>query len=107
MALMEITVAPFGVGTSLSPFVARAIKVLQDTPGIEYETNSMATIVRGSLEQLLSVAGQMHRAVLEAGAQRVSTTLRIDDRVDKEATMTSKLTSLKEKLDQAAGTWHE
>jgi uncharacterized protein (TIGR00106 family) len=99
MALMEITVAPFGVGTSLSPFVARAIKVLQATPGIEYETNSMGTIVRGSVKQLLDVAGRMHQAVVEAGAQRVSTTLRIDDRIDKEATMTSKLKSLKEKLD--------
>jgi uncharacterized protein (TIGR00106 family) len=99
MALMEITVAPFGVGTSLSPFVAKAIKILQATPGIEYETNSMGTIVRGSVEQLLSVAGKMHQAVLDAGAQRVSTSLRIDDRVDKEATMTSKLKSLKEKLD--------
>jgi uncharacterized protein (TIGR00106 family) len=98
MALMEITVAPFGVGTSLSPFVAKAIKVLQSTSGIEYETNSMGTIVRGSVEQLLEVAGKMHQAVLEAGAQRVSTTLRIDDRMDKEATMTSKLKSLKEKL---------
>lgn len=98
MALMEITVAPFGVGTSLSPYVALAVKVLRNTPGIEYETNSMGTIVRGSVEQLLSLAGRMHQAVLDAGAQRVSTTLRIDDRVDKVATMSSKLESLNEKL---------
>jgi uncharacterized protein (TIGR00106 family) len=99
MALMEITVAPFGVGTSLSPYVAKSIEVLRATPGIEYETNSMGTIVRGSVEQLLSVAGKMHQAMLDAGALRVST-LRIDDRVDKEATMTSKLKSLKEKLGE-------
>ncbi len=98
MALMEITVAPFGVGSSLSSFVAKAIKVLQATPGIEYETHSMGTIVRGSVEQLLSLAGRMHQAVLDAGALRVSTTIRIDDRVDKEATLTSKLESLKAKL---------
>jgi uncharacterized protein (TIGR00106 family) len=100
MALMEITVAPFGVGTSLSPYVAKSIEVLRATPGIEYETNSMGTIVRGSVEQLLSVAGKMHQAMLDAGALRVSTSLRIDDRVDKEATMTSKLKSLKEKLGE-------
>jgi uncharacterized protein (TIGR00106 family) len=99
MALMDITVAPFGVGTSLSPYVAKAIKVLQATPGIEYETHAMGTIVRGSVEQLLAVALKMHQALLEAGAQRVSTSLRIDDRLDKDATMTSKLKSLKEKLD--------
>ena len=101
MALMEITVAPFGVGTSLSPYVAKSIEVLQATPGIEYETNSMGTIVRGNVEQLLSVAGKMHQAMLDAGALRVSTSLRIDDRVDKEATMTSKLKSLKEKLGKS------
>jgi len=98
MALMEITVAPFGVGTSLSSYVAEAVKVLQDTPGIEYETNAMGTVVKGSVEQLLSLAGRMHQAVKEAGAQRISTSLRIDDRVDKEATLTSKLVSLNEKL---------
>jgi uncharacterized protein (TIGR00106 family) len=102
MALMEITVAPFGVGASLSPYVARAIQVLQNTPGIEYETNSMGTVVQGSVEQLLSLAGRMHQAVLEAGALRVSTTLRIDDRVDKAATMASKLKSLNEKLPPPA-----
>jgi uncharacterized protein (TIGR00106 family) len=98
MALMEITVAPFGAGTSLSVYVARAIKVLHNTPGIEYETNSMGTVVHGSVDQLLSLAGRMHQAVLDAGALRVSTTLRIDDRVDKDATSESKLASLNQKL---------
>lgn len=98
MALMEITVAPNGVGTSVSHYVAQAIKVLQNTPGIEYETHAMGTIVRGSVEQLLSLAGKMHQAVVDAGAQRVSTILRIDDRRDKEVTLTSKLESLKQKL---------
>jgi uncharacterized protein (TIGR00106 family) len=100
MALMEITVVPFGVGVSLSSHVAEAIRVLQNTPGIEYETHSMGTVVRGEVKQLLDLAGRMHQAVLAAGAVRVSTTLRIDDRTDKEVTLQSKLKSLKEKLEK-------
>jgi uncharacterized protein (TIGR00106 family) len=98
MALMEITVVPLGVGTSLSKYVAQAVWELETIPEIDYELTSMGTIVQGPLNRLLEAAGKMHQALLDAGAQRVETTIRIDDRQDKEVTLRSKLDSLKKAL---------
>jgi uncharacterized protein (TIGR00106 family) len=102
MALMEITVVPLGLGTSLSKWVAKAVKVLETEPEIDYELTSMGTIVQGRVDRLLEVAQKMHQAMLDAGAKRVSTTIKIDDRVDKEATLRSKLVSLRRELGEKA-----
>lgn len=98
MALMEITVVPLGTGTSVSQYVAEAIRALEGLPGVDYELTSMGTIIEGDVDQLLVAALKMHQAVLKTGAQRVETTLRIDDRRDKPVTLTSKLMSLKRAL---------
>ena len=98
MALMEITIVPLGTGTSVSQYVAEAIRALESLPGVDYELTSMGTIIEGDVDQLLVAALKMHQAVLDTGAQRVETTIRIDDRQDKPLTLTSKLTSLKKAL---------
>ncbi len=100
MALMEISVFPIGEGTSLSKYVAKAIQALEGEPGIDYETTSMGTIVQGDVDRLLEVALKLHQAILDTGAQRVSTTIRIDDRRDKPVTLTSKLESLRRQLGE-------
>ena len=100
MAIMEITVVPLGSGVSLSKYVAKAVKVLETVPGIDYESTSMGTIITGEVDQLLDAAKLMHQAVLDAGAVRVSTLLRIDDRKDKPVTLSSKLSSLRKELGE-------
>lgn len=98
MALMEISVVPIGEGTSVSGFVAEAVRVLDGEPGIEYEFSSMGTIVSGEVDRLLSVAQKMHNAVRKAGARRIYTTIKIDDRQDKPLTLHSKVDSLRREL---------
>lgn len=100
MALMEITVFPIGEGTSLSKYVAKAVLALEGEPEIDYELTSMGTIVQGDVDRLLEVALKMHNAVLATGAKRISTTIKIDDRLDKAATLRSKLDSVKRQLGE-------
>lgn len=95
MALMEISVMPVGTGTSMSKYIAKAIWAIEGEPDIDYEMTSMGTIVQGDLDHLLEVIRKMHKAVLDSGAPRVVTTIKIDDRTDKPITLTSKLESLK------------
>jgi len=98
MALMEITVVPLGAGTSLSKYVAKAIRALESVPEVDYELTSMGTIVLGRMDRLLEAAQKMHQAVLDAGAQRVETVIRIDDRRDKTVTLASKLAAVQKEL---------
>ncbi len=100
MAIMEISVVPIGTGTaSVSRFVARAIDVLENEKDIEYQLTPMGTIIESaSTEHLLTIAGKMHNIVFGGEVKRVVTTIKLDERKDKELTMDGKVKSIKEKL---------
>ncbi len=99
MAMIDISVVPVGTKTpSVSKYVAGAVKILQHEPGIKYELTAMNTIIEGDLDKLLTLARRMHRSAFDAGAKRVVTTLRIDERRDKPLTIEGKVKAVKEKL---------
>lgn len=99
MAIAEVTVIPIGTGsTSLSPFVAELQRVLEKQDGIVYTLTSMSTIIEGSLEDVFAAIRAIHEAPFQSGAQRVSTSIKIDDRRDKESSSEQKLRSVREKL---------
>ena len=102
MAIVEISIVPVGTGTpSVSQYVAEAVKLLQGETGIKYELTAMGTIIEGDLEQLLGLVGKMHRSAFAGGAMRVVTAVKIDERRDKDSTMTGKVESVKRKTDVA------
>ncbi len=95
--LAELTVVPIGAGTSLSRYVAACLKVLDNEPRVTYELTAMGTVVLGPLEVIVDVAKRLHEVPFEAGARRVVTTIKIDDRRDKEVSLRSKVDSVMEK----------
>ncbi len=99
MAMIAISVVPVGTKSpSVSEYVAGAIKILQNEPGIEYELTAMNTIIEGDLDKLLTLARRMHRSAFDAGALRVVTNIKIDERRDKPLTIDGKIKAVKEKL---------
>ena len=95
---MEISVIPLGTKTpSVSKHVAKALDVLKNEKDVKYQLTPMGTIVEGDLEKLLSIARRMHESVFNE-VLRVVTTIKIDDRRDKQLTMGSKVRSLQEKI---------
>jgi uncharacterized protein (TIGR00106 family) len=99
MAVAEVSIVPLGTKTaSLSPYVARAIKILEQEQDIKYEITPMGTVIESDLDRILAVVKRMHEAVLGEGVARVVTTVKIDDRRDKPLTMKGKLDSVRKKL---------
>ena len=99
MAIAEVSVVPLGTKTSsVSQYVAQAIKVLQQEKDMKHELTAMGTIIEGDLDRILAVVKRMHEAVLREGVVRVVTTVKIDDRRDKPLTMRGKLESVRQKL---------
>lgn len=99
LAIVEVTVVPLGTSsTSLSAYVAGCVKILQQAEGIKYQLTPMGTIIEGELDKILSLVRRMHEAPFAAGAGRVATTLRIDDRRDHAGTMEGKVFSVKTRL---------
>ncbi|AWB46765.1 hypothetical protein DCC85_02590 [Paenibacillus sp. CAA11] len=99
MAIAEVTVIPIGTGsTSLSSYVAHMQRVLSGLEGISYELTSMSTIIEGPLDRIFAAITALHEAPFHEGAQRVSTSVKIDDRRDKAGSSEQKLRSVREKL---------
>ena len=99
MAMIDLSVVPVGTSSpSVSDYVAGAVKILKDEPGIKYELTAMNTVIEGDLNRLLELAHRMHESAFNAGAKRVVTTIRIDERRDKPLTIEGKIRAVKEKL---------
>jgi len=99
MAIIDISVVPVGTGSpSASSYVAGAVKILEKEPDIKYELTAMNTIIEGELNHLLVIAQKMHNTPFEAGARRVVTTIRIDERRDKPLTIEGKMAAVRKKL---------
>ena len=91
MIIAEISVVQLGEGTSISRHVRKAVEALRGS-GLTTFSGPMCTSVEASsLEEILQAVKVAHEAVVRTGAKRVVTTLKIDDRRDKSATMESKI----------------
>lgn len=90
MIISQLSIAPVGKGSSLSKYIKIVIKILRKN-NIKFETNDMATIIETQdLETLFRVVKEAHNAVIKAGAKRVITELKIDDRKDKKVLIGTK-----------------
>ena len=99
MAIAEVSVVPLGTKTpSVSQYVARAVKVLEQEKGIRFEMTAMGTIIEGDLDRILTVVKKMHEETFGEGVARVLTTVKIDERRDKDQDTKTKLDSLRKKL---------
>ncbi|MBI2869373.1 MAG: MTH1187 family thiamine-binding protein [Chloroflexi bacterium] len=100
MALVEISVMPIGTPTpSLSPYVAGAVRVLKGDKQIRYELTPMGTVIEGDLDHVLGLVGRMHKSAFALGAVRVVTTVKIDERIDREVTLDNRLDSVQRRLE--------
>jgi len=99
MAIAQISIIPLGTKTpSVSKYVARAVKVLQQESDIKYQTTSMGTTMEGKLDKILAVAEKMHEGTFGREVTRVITIIEIDDRRDKASSMEGKMNSLMTEL---------
>jgi|Deesub1362A_J573_1020465.scaffolds.fasta_scaffold01850_12 uncharacterized protein (TIGR00106 family) len=94
MIIAEVSIFPVSEGTSLSRYVKAAYEVIRDS-GLKHQLTAMGTIIEaGCLEELFNVVAKAEKAVLEMGARRVVINLKVDHRVDKEASMEGKVRSV-------------
>ena len=94
MIISQLSIAPIGKDVSVSKYVKKVIEVIKKHD-VRYETNAMATVIETKdLETLFNIVQEAHMTMVNSGAQRVITDLKIDDRRDKNATMESKIKAL-------------
>jgi uncharacterized protein (TIGR00106 family) len=99
-AIVQFTTSPLGEGVSVSRFVAAALKEVEKS-GIRYQLTPMSTILEADTpEEAIKVILGAHEAVFKAGAKRVVTDIKIDDRRDEPRRMEDKVEKVKKQLDE-------
>ena len=99
MAIVEVSITPLGTADpGVSRYVAGCLKIVRES-GVHHQLTPMGTILEGDLDLILRLIRQMQESVFAAGAVRVSTLIKIDDRRDKQGhSMAGKVRSVENKL---------
>jgi uncharacterized protein (TIGR00106 family) len=95
--LIDLSVIPLGVGVSLSAYVAACERVLVEA-GLSPRLHANGTNVEGEWDAVFTAVKRCHEVVHAMGAPRVSSTLRIGTRTDREQSLDDKVRSVQTKL---------
>ncbi len=95
--IVDLCVVPMGVGVSVSRYVAMCQEVL-DSAGLKTALHAYGTNIEGDYDQVFAAIRRCHEVIHEAGAPRITTTIKMGTRVDRDQTMADKLRSVNEKM---------
>jgi uncharacterized protein (TIGR00106 family) len=95
--LADLTVVPLGVGVSLSKYVAACEKILSEA-GLHTRLHAYGTNVEGEWEVFFAAVERCHRTLHEMGVPRVSTSIKVATRTDRDQTLEDKIHSVESKL---------
>lgn len=96
--MIDLCVVPIDVGTSVSAYVAACQRVLQEA-GLAHQMHAYGTNIEGDWDDVFAAVKRCHEAVHEMGAARISSSMRIGTRIDREQSMDDKIRSVEEKLN--------
>jgi len=99
MAIVAVSISPVGSGVGVSGYVAEALRVVRAQDRVRYRLDPMFTTLEGDVDEIFALIRRMQEAVFEAGAQRVGTVIKMDDRRDHEASMASKVAKVESILE--------
>jgi len=94
MIIAEFSIFPTSEGVSVSKYVKEALRVIERS-GLKHETGGMSTTIEApDMEALLKVVEKAHESMVKMGAKRIHLDLRVDHRLDRNATIESKLKAI-------------
>jgi uncharacterized protein (TIGR00106 family) len=100
MAIAAVSISPVGAGASVSRHVAAALRVARAQSRVRVRLDPMFTTLEGETGDILALIQRMQEAVFEAGAVRVSTVIKLDERRDRVAHMEDKVQAVEALLEE-------
>ncbi|MEE8170407.1 MAG: MTH1187 family thiamine-binding protein [Phycisphaerae bacterium] len=95
--IADLCVVPLGVGVSVSRYIAACERVLSEA-GLKTHLHAYGTNIEGDWDRVLAAIKRCHEVVHEMGAPRISTSLKLGTRTDRDQTMQDKVRSVEDKL---------
>ena len=95
--IADICVVPFTGKVSVRQEVARAHSILKAT-GLPVNLHGYGTNIEGDYDTIMAALKQIHETLHDEGSQRISTTIRLGSRTDKDQSVQDKIDAVKEQL---------
>ncbi len=92
MVVAEVSIIPLSNGPSVSKYVKKAISIFKKH-NLKINYGAMSTTIEGDLNEVLEAFKEAHNEVLK-DTTRVVSSLKIDERKDKDNTIERKLKSI-------------
>lgn len=96
--IVDLCVVPIGVGLSVSKYIAECEKILKDA-GLKTMLHAYGTNIEGEWDDVFNAVKKCHEKVHEIGAPRISSSIRLGTRTDREQSMEDKIRSVELKLN--------
>ncbi len=96
--IADLCIVPIGVGVSVSKYVAACQRILAEA-GLKTQLHAYGTNIEGEWDAVFAAIKRCHEVVHEMGAPRISTSLKIGTRTDREQTLEDKVSSVQAKLE--------
>jgi uncharacterized protein (TIGR00106 family) len=94
--LINFSIFPMDKGESVSPYVARAVKIIRES-GLSHKLGPMGTSIEGEWEQIMSVVSRCLEE-LKKDCDRVYMTINADYRKGPAGRIESKVKAVEERL---------
>lgn len=97
--ILDLCVVPIGVGLSVSKYIAECEKIIKNA-GLKSMLHAYGTNIEGEWDDVFAAVKKCHERVHEMGAPRISSTLRVGTRTDRDQTMDDKIKSVQLKISE-------
>jgi len=94
--IADVCIVPIGVGVSLSDYIAACQQVFAEA-GLETHLHAYGTNVEGDWDAVMDAIRACHERVHAMGAPRITTTIKLGTRTDREQSMDEKVRSVEAK----------
>lgn len=98
-AIVDFCIVPMGVGLSVSKYIAECEKIIKQA-GLKSMLHAYGINIEGEWDDVFAAIKKCHERVHQMGAPRISTTLRVGTRTDRDQTMEDKIKSVQIKLSE-------
>ncbi len=95
--IVDLCVVPLGVGVSVSKYVAECEKILTNA-GLKIQLHAYGTNIEGEWDEVFEAIKKCHEKIHNMGAPRITTTIKLGTRIDRNQTMEDKVNSVKAKM---------
>lgn len=95
--IVDFCLIPLEAGISLSPYIAECQRIFDDL-GVAHRMHAFGTNVEGEWDTVMDAVKRCHYRVHEMGAARITSTLKIGTRTDRDQSMQDKISSVESLL---------